>query len=198
MTIRTVLFDFGGVIAEEGFREGLLAIGRQQGLDPEAFFHHVERLIAATGYLTGRADEPLFWSAVRNGTGIKCADADLRREILRRFVVRQEMLDEVDRIRASGRTVAMLSDQTNWLDELDRAHGFFRRFDRVFNSFHLHKSKQDPSVFTDVCAELGAAAGETLFIDDNAGHIERAASRGLETLHFTTVHASLSRLRGLL
>ncbi len=33
--IKAVLFDFGGVIADEGFRDGLRAIAIQQGLDPD-------------------------------------------------------------------------------------------------------------------------------------------------------------------
>ena len=51
--ITTVLFDYGGVIAEEGFREGLLAIARNNGLDPDAFYQGVCRIIADSGYLTG-------------------------------------------------------------------------------------------------------------------------------------------------
>ena len=43
--IKTVIFDFGGVLAEEGFREGLLAIARENGLDPDAFFFEVDSLI---------------------------------------------------------------------------------------------------------------------------------------------------------
>lgn len=34
--IRAVLFDFGGVLAEEGFRIGLRAIARLNSLDPES------------------------------------------------------------------------------------------------------------------------------------------------------------------
>ena len=67
------------------------------------------------------------------------------------------MLAEVDALRAGGAFVAMLSDQTNWLDELDRATALYRHFDRVFNSYRMHKSKRDASVFRDVCGELGAA-----------------------------------------
>ena len=33
--IKAVLFDFGGVLAEEGFRNGLLELGRRQGLNPQ-------------------------------------------------------------------------------------------------------------------------------------------------------------------
>src|SRR5512147_1080947 len=86
LMIKTVIFDFGGVLAEEGFREGLLAIARKYGLDPEAFFVDVDSLIENTGYLTGTADETSFWNAVRAATGIDGDDGALRREILSRFI----------------------------------------------------------------------------------------------------------------
>ncbi len=184
-----VLFDFGGVLADEGFHQGLLAIGRGQGLDPEQFFRTADRLIYETGYLVGRATEEAYWQALREETGIRGADSEFRAEILTRFVVRPAMLMHVDRLRAEGATAAILSDQTNWLDELDSANGIFRHFDEVYNSFFIHRSKRDPAVFPDVCAALDTAPGRTLFIDDNAGHISRAAEQGLRTILFTTVEA---------
>ena len=36
-TVDVIWFDFGGVLAEEGFREGLRAIAEGNGLEPEAF-----------------------------------------------------------------------------------------------------------------------------------------------------------------
>ncbi|HTG02067.1 MAG TPA: HAD family phosphatase [Nitrospirota bacterium] len=189
-----MLIDFGGVIAEEGFYEGLLAIGRKNGIDPLKFFEASDGLIAATGYLTGAVDESDFWNEVRRRTGVAEDDASLRREILSRFVLRQDMLDQMDCLREQGLTVAMLSDQTNWLEEIDAATGLFRHFDRVFNSYRLHKSKRDASVFRDVCAALGVRPEETLFVDDNRNHIRRAESQGLRTFHFTRVRDFTSEL----
>ncbi len=193
-SIRAALFDFGGVLAEEGFREGLQAIGRKNGLDPDRFFAAVDEIIYETGYLTGTAQESVFWNTVRNKTGISGDDTALKREILSRFVMRPEVLSRVDLLRSRGIIVAMLSDQTNWLDEIDRQTALFGHFDRIFNSYHFHQSKRDASVFTNVCAELGVKAAETLFIDDNRKHIERARSRGLLTLHFVSVNDFVQQL----
>ena len=198
MDITTMLLDFGGVVAEEGFHEGLLAIGKRNGLDPETFFRTVDRLIFDSGYLTGQAPEAAFWDAVRIATGVAGADEGLKEEILPRFIIRAEMLDAADRLRKAGLTVAMLSDQTDWLEEIDRRTGLFRHFDRVFNSYCMHKSKRDASVFDDVCTALGARPAAVLFVDDNAGHIERAASRGLQVHHFTAMETFLSRVEDLL
>jgi putative hydrolase of the HAD superfamily len=184
--IKAVLFDFGGVIAEEGFLEGLQTIGKQSGLDPKAFFTVVDSLIYETGYLIGTAGEAEFWNAVRSRTGITGDDESLKQEILRRFVIRPDMLSDVDALRTSGVRVAMLSDQTNWLDEINERTLLFRHFDRIFNSYHIHKSKRDASVFGDVCSALGTLYEQTLFIDDNINHIIRAQRQGLQTIHFVT------------
>jgi len=184
-TITTVLVDFGGVLAEEGFREGLREIARQNGIDPDRFFADAERIIAETGYLTGQASEGDFWAAVRDQTGIKGTDNDLRREILRRFALHPFMLAWVDHVRDSGRFVAILSDQTNWLDEIDDTTDLYSHFDAVFNSFLLHKSKRDASLFRDVCSSLGETPACVLFIDDNRQHIDRASGAGLKTFLYT-------------
>ncbi len=76
--LKAVLFDFGGVIAEEGFWEGIQTIGKEHGLDPDAFFRMIDALIYETGYLTGKADEAEFWNEVRKNTGISCTDTELR------------------------------------------------------------------------------------------------------------------------
>ncbi|MBN2108462.1 MAG: HAD family hydrolase, partial [Deltaproteobacteria bacterium] len=172
--ITTLLFDYGGVIAEEGFRAGLLAIARNNGRDPEAFYQDVCRIIADAGYLTGDIDEAGFWARLRREYSLAQADAELRAEILDRFILRPGMIDAAERLRRSGIRVGILSDQTNWLDELDRRDGFFACFDPVFNSFHLHASKYRGDLFDAVAAQLGSPPESILLVDDNAANIDKA------------------------
>jgi len=196
--IKAVLFDFGGVIADEGFRNGLRAIGTKNRLDPDEFFRTVDALIFETGYLIGKSDEALFWNTVRTRTGIRCPDAELREEIVKRFSLRPEMISSADLLRSQGLIVAMLSDQTNWLEEIDQETGLFRHFDRVFNSYRIHKSKRDASVFRDVCAALDVQPEETLFVDDNINHIKRAQGQGLRTIHFTGIDEYKRQIRNVI
>jgi putative hydrolase of the HAD superfamily len=185
--IEAILIDFGGVIAEEGFLEGLRALGRKNGIDPDEFFKTVDSLIYETGYLTGKTDEAAFWAAVRKKTGIKGTDQEFREEILSRFVLRPEMLALVESLRSMGINVAILSDQTNWLEEIEMSTALFRHFDGVFNSYRMKQSKRNASVFTDVCAVLGVDPQKTLFVDDNSEHIGRAQERGLSTIQFVNI-----------
>jgi putative hydrolase of the HAD superfamily len=196
--IRAVLFDFGGVVADEGFLKGLQAIGTENGLDPDAFFRTVDAVIYDTGYLIGKVDEAFFWNAVKSKAVVRGTEAELRNEILRRFVLRPDMIASVDLLRSKGLIVAMLSDQTNWLEEIDRQTALFRHFDTVFNSFRLHKSKRDASVFRDVCSVLGVTPGETLFVDDNINHIGRAQGQGLQTIHFKGMDGYKQQIRNFI
>nr|HPJ08975.1 HAD-IA family hydrolase [Deltaproteobacteria bacterium] len=80
--------------------------------------------------------------------------------------------------------VAILSDQTDWLAELDGRMHFSPLFEKVYNSYETGKSKYDPSQFTDVLADMGLAPRHALFIDDTEGHVLRARSQGLHAIHY--------------
>jgi putative hydrolase of the HAD superfamily len=182
--IKAVLFDFGGVIAEEGFRDGLAAIAKKKNLDEQTFFKAAEDIMYKTGYVIGKATEQVFWEKLMKATGLKEDVRALRTEILRRFVLRPQMLALADKIRDQGLVIAILSDQTNWLDEINRKKPFYNRFDYVINSYVLGKSKRDPSVFRDVSTIIGVNPHLMLFVDDNAQNIKRAAETGMRTMQF--------------
>jgi putative hydrolase of the HAD superfamily len=182
--IRAVFFDFGGVLASEGFREGLQAIGRKHGVDPERTFDLGTEAVYDSGYITGQGTETKFWELFRRRAGIAETDEALRSEILTRFTLRPQMLALVQALRNAGLLVAILSDQTDWLDWLNDRDGFFDEFERVFNSFHLGKGKRDPTIFDDVTRLVGVDPNQALFVDDNPGNVQRAQERGLKVLLF--------------
>ena len=196
--IKAVIFDFGGVIAEEGFRDGLAAIAKKKNLDEQTFFRTAEDIMYKTGYVTGKATETVFWEKLSKSTGLKEDFRSLRTEILRRFVLRPQMLALADKIRDQGLVIAILSDQTNWLDEINRKKPFYNRFDYVINSYVLGKSKRDPSVFRDVSTIIGMNPHLILFVDDNAQNIKRAAETGMKTIQFKDIEEFKSRLEALL
>jgi putative hydrolase of the HAD superfamily len=193
--IDVVLFDFGGVLAEKGFEEGLRAIAIRNGLDETDFFNQALNLIHATGYLTGHAQEQVFWQTIRDTTGIRDDDTALRNEILSRFIPRPWMLDMVKRLKASGVGVAILSDQTNWLDELNEKHDFFKLFDVVFNSYHLGKSKADPTHFTDTISRLCSTPKKLLFIDDTGAHCKTARRARIHAIQFVDRESFIKEIR---
>ncbi len=195
--IEVILFDYGGVLAEEGFREGLKAIGRNHGLSPDAFFETARAAVYDSGYVLGTAGEPEYWALVRLRTGISARDEELREEIFSRFVLRPWMLDIVRRLRNRGYRVGILSDQTDWLDRLDQRDDFFKEFDCVYNSYYLRMGKKDPRIFSYVVEELGVPASKVLFIDDHPGNVQRARSQGLQTILYRDRESFIEELESL-
>lgn len=184
-TINWAVFDYGGVLAEEGFVAGLEAIAQNERLRPEYVFETARDIILSTGYLTGEALEETFWNRFRRETGINRTDEDLRTEILSRFVLRPWMVELITALKKNGISTAILSDQVNWLDELDLRDNFFKHFDRVYNSFHVGLSKNNPAIFEELIHWIDSSPNSILFIDDHLPHIKRARSRGLNAIHYT-------------
>ena len=183
-TTRAVLFDFGGVLAEEGFIDGLGALGREQHLPVADITQAGMHAVYDSGYVTGQGAEADFWNLLRERTGLRGDDVVLTKTILDGFVIRPWILEMVQRLRSLGYVTGILSDQTDWLDRLDASQHFYRCFDRVYNSYRLGKGKRNPSVFGDVAADLGVPPSQILFIDDNDQNVERARSAGMHAIHY--------------
>lgn len=196
MTVKCVTFDFGGVIAEEGFREGMRAITLRFGLDPEETIEMAFKLVFETRFVEGGCTEAELWDLFRKRTGISADDATLRDMVLTRFVVRPWMLDLAKSLRKEGYIVAMLTDQAGWLKELDLKTPFLHLFDPVVNSWETGKTKKDPTSFTDLASAVGLDPQEILFVDDDEGNIERAASVGLKTILYMDRESFEEEMKG--
>ena len=180
--IDVVLFDFGGVIAEEGFKQGLTAVAGASGVDEGAFVQAAFDIIYSTGYVLGKAPESAFWDALRREKGVRGDDASLRNEIFSRFILRDWMIDLVNKLKSNGIKVGILSDQTDLLEELDKKYDFFRLFNYIFSSYRLGKGKRDASLFDDVARAVNVEPDRILFIDDDPGHVNRARQKGWKAM----------------
>ncbi|RMG37019.1 MAG: HAD family phosphatase [Gammaproteobacteria bacterium] len=199
--IRAVLFDYGGVLAEEGFFNGLRRLGREQGLSNADELPRIGLdVVYETGYVTGRGSEAAFWEQMRRRTGLRGGDAELRWPILEGFVLRPGMLALVRELREAGYRVGLLSDQTDWLDRLDERDHFYQAFDDLFISYRLGMGKRDEVLFDQVAQTLGLPPAAILFIDDNPGNVERARRHGWQAIRFTneeSLRGQLAELLGL-
>ena len=95
------------------------------------------------------------------------------------------MLDLVVRLRQAKIPVVILSDQTNWLSELDEKTPFFHLFDRIFNSYRTGHTKKDPEAFREVLRYLNLPPEATLFVDDRKSNVETARSLGMQAILYT-------------
>jgi putative hydrolase of the HAD superfamily len=180
--ITAVLFDFGGVLAEEGFKDGLQYIAIQNELDPDILTARAFRIIYETGFVLGKVREDVFWKALGEQFSIRERPEKWREEILTRFSLRPWMLKAASELKKRRIVLGLLTDQCHWLDELNERDPFFDYFDHIFNSYYTHISKKNPLAFDRVSKELQIPPENILFIDDHEAHILRAQQRGLQTI----------------
>ncbi|MCG6937383.1 MAG: HAD family phosphatase [Gammaproteobacteria bacterium] len=182
--IQAVLFDYGGVLAEEGFSNVLEALAHEQNLAVESMTHEGMLAVYDSGFVLGTGSEADFWALLRERTGLTGIDADHRDRMLHGFAIRPWMLELVAQLRRQGYITGILSDQTDWLDRLDARDHFYVYFDHVYNSYTMGKGKRDPSHFTDVAADLGLEPAAVLFIDDSKMNIANAESAGMQAIQY--------------
>ena len=63
--IRAVLFDFGGVIAEEGFYNGLIGFAEKQALDARSMPEEGMKAVYDSGFVLGHGMAADFWALLR-------------------------------------------------------------------------------------------------------------------------------------
>lgn len=189
--IDVVLFDFGGVLAEEGWKKGFRVIAETNGLDGDDVIRTASDTVYETGYILGKGSESSFWKAMREKTSIQGDDAFLKHEIFSRFILRDWMIDFVKKLKSKNLIVGILSDQTDWLDKLNDRFDFFKWFDYVFNSYHMGKGKWDISWFDDIAGFLKTPPNRILFIDDDQGNVARARQKGWKAILYSDADSFL-------
>jgi putative hydrolase of the HAD superfamily len=194
-----VLFDYGGVLSAEGWKKGLRVIAEANGLDADSLIQTAADTIYDTGYITGKASQEDFWNKLKTRTGIKGDSNSFLCELMSRFILDQRMIDLAKRLKAGGVTIGILSDQTDWLDQLNARDDFFKYFDHVFNSYHYGKGKRDATLFDDIAALLKTPPEKILFIDDDPGNVGRARLKGWQACLYAATdadafHAEMERI----
>jgi putative hydrolase of the HAD superfamily len=181
--IRAVYFDLGGVYYTEGFREGLFTIARKLGLAEEIFYRTASDIIFANGYVRGEAPETLFWEQFANAAEVEADLFPERETIITAFKPLPGMPELVERIREHV-PVGLLTDQCNWLYELDERDGLLTSFDAVVTSYEEGYTKKDMEIFRIACQRFGLLPEEVVFFDDNPGNVERANEFGIRAFLF--------------
>jgi putative hydrolase of the HAD superfamily len=189
MGIRAVLCDLDGVIRDWTGQDDA-GIERRFGLPP--------------GAIKGVAFEPALVVPAITG---QITDTAWRIEVVHRLRERHPGLDaegamaawsaptgEIDREalalvqQVRGRApVALVTNATDRLDADLARLGVLDAFDHIVNSSSVGSAKPDRVIFEHALGLVGAAAGETLYIDDTERYLGPAAALGLHCHHYRDV-----------
>ena len=181
--IKAVIFDYGGVLSEEG---ELRTFGEMYApkfnADPEEF----NRVVIDAWNLArvNKIHSRLFW---RKLAGFLSTDEkNLRTDFLDFFKgFRYEVLDLAKRLKKNYR-LGLLSNQIeDWLEEMIENHKLKEVFDIIVTSYGSRVAKPDISIFKEVVEKLKVNPPECVYIDDLEKNIPPAKKLGMKTILFS-------------
>ena len=183
-TLRAVIFDYGGVLRDDG-REGWSAVDRDSSLPTDALWSAFHDIPEYQQSRRGAIDADAFRAAIRRRLATVAARADAALTALDRYLAALPALDAdmralVERLRAAGRVkLGLLSNAgRGWTARL-RAKGVADFFDDVVVSADVGLAKPDPEVFRLAARRLGVEPTACLMIDDQPQHLLSAQRAGL-------------------
>lgn len=191
MTIKAVVFDFGGVYTASPFT-GLQNWHEERGLDAAV------GLRAVFGPYDQDTDHP--WHQVERGELAIAAAAEQIKAIAAEETLdldlfelfsamggdggaRQDVVDLTLRLRADGyRTALITNNVAEFADGWRAMIPVDDLFELVIDSSAVGLRKPNPEIFQLALDQLGVAAREAVFLDDAPGNVAAAEALGLHAI----------------
>ncbi len=195
-TIRAVGFDLGGVLAAYTMPQQLKAMAEKMQISHEAFltsFNERRQILE-----TGRLDEGIFWQGVSTDLG-----GSLPGEVLRDYwnswysehnFITTDMLGLVDRLKANGYRVGLLSNIDPDHAATNRARGILAHFDAVVLSTEYRLLKPNEAAYAALSRQLDVAYQELVFIDDSPVNVTAAEALGIAAILFSSYDQVVTEL----
>lgn len=182
MTTRALILDFDGVVADSGFHAAVAALAGRLGHAPAVAVRAAMRALRASGYLTGKASEAHFWAALEAELGGRADMAAFRAALIAGSRPRARVLRLARDLADLGWRTAVLSDHTDWLDEIETRTPFGGAFAVVRNSYYTGSTKGEPAAFEGALEALGVRPEHAVFADDNPRNVSVARACALRAV----------------
>ena len=152
-------------------------------------------------YDRGEVSVGQFWQNVTAALGVEfdiAMDEQLWNEkYISSSPIRKEVLELVERLKANGYKVGMLSNIDSEHGHLNMDRGIFEHFPIVLLSYQIHARKPEPKAFEALTQAMGVKPEELVFIDDLEVNIRGAEQVGIKGVHYSNFESLVRNLQGL-
>ena len=190
MSIRAVIFDFGGVLCPMPGTADLEPLRRLSGIPEPAFEACFWR--RRLDYDRGTLDGPAYWRDIAQQVGTTFSTQQIEDLIAQDVAMWQKLdpavMDWVGGLKQSGVKTAILSNMPPDLARYLRSHAeWLNQFDFVVFSAELGLVKPDSGIYRACLEGLDVQAAETVFLDDIPVNVERARTLGINGIRFVSM-----------
>ena len=198
--INAVILDYGEVLCHRPSEDEFDRLGKVFGSRGESFRKLWEKSRGAfdRGDITAEA----YWTALAEDAGASISPGQLA-EVCRWDVemwgkANDTMVNWLRRLREGGIKTGLLSNiHPAMISYLRENFDWLDLFDFITLSAEVRLIKPEPAIYEHTLKGLGAAAGETLFVDDRETNVAAARKLGIHALRFQSVEKLREDLQGL-
>jgi epoxide hydrolase-like predicted phosphatase len=198
MTIRAVYFDNGGVIVRTEYQVPRQHLAERLGLEYEVLVSLVFDSQTARQASIGQLSEDEHWASVMRRLHLPESEAQaVRDEFFAGDVTDLTLLNFMRDLRKKCK-VGLISNAWSGLRPWIINRKYDDAFDAMIISAEVGMAKPDPRIYQLALEKLGAAASESVFLDDFRENVEGARAVGMQAIHFTQPEQALQELKQLL
>jgi glucose-1-phosphatase len=198
MTLKAILFDWGGVLVRTHDHSLRTAWEQRLGLNAGQAEYIVFGGETGWDVQLGSISDEAHWERVQRRLGLSADEVHaFRRDFFAGDHLDSDLIAYIDRLR-SHYTLGLLSNATSRARSvLAGEFDLVRHFDSVTISCEEGVMKPDVRIYQIALARAGVAPAEAVFIDDTRPNIEGAQRAGLQTVHFTDPELARRQLYAL-
>jgi epoxide hydrolase-like predicted phosphatase len=202
MSLKAVVFDFGGVLVRTRSEERRTEWEERLGLEPGQSSTLVFGGESGTAAQHGKITNDAHWGWLGKLLGLDQENlSEFRDAFFEEDFLDTALLDYVDKLRAAGYHLGLLSNMADNARKIfGEKYGVLSHFDSVTVSSEEGVMKPDPAIFNIALNRVGVEPEEAVFVDDFLVNVEAARSIGMAGIQFLTteqVRTELASLTGV-
>ncbi len=199
VTIRVVLFDFGGVLVQGQNFYARSAWAQRLGLEPEALARHVFESELAERAIVGELPVEGMWVQLGGELGLDAGESRrLMNDFFRGDDLNVAMLGLARSLEGEYELAILSNAWSNAREAFVERFGLDELFDEMIISAEVGLAKPDPQIYHLTVRRLGVEPEEILFIDDRLENIEAAREAGFHAVHYRNNVQTIAEVRALL
>jgi putative hydrolase of the HAD superfamily len=199
MTIKAVVFDFGGVLMRTEDREPRSRLAARLGITYEELDELVFDSPSAIQAMKGEITAFEHWGEVQKSLGLTEAEIEqAQAEFWAGDVLDQGLVHLLRELRPGYETVLLSNAWDDLRKMIEDVWQFADAFDRIFISAEIGLAKPDLEIFQWVISQMGIEPSQAVFVDDFLHNVAGAREAGWQAIHFQSANQVQDELRAML
>lgn len=194
MSIRTVIFDIGGVLVHTVDRSRQQTWEQRLGLAEGALESTIWQMPVSLAANVGQASRAAVWAEAARRFSLNAADvAALEEDYFSGGVWNDRLIDYARSLRVRY-TTGLISNAWPDAREAIKAHVNDTQFHDLIFSAEVGLAKPDRRIYELALERLRAQPAEAIFIDDVLGNVEAAQAIGMAGIRFENTEQTIAEI----